>query len=440
MKKSVNPTDQLFKDTFETASDPVDQEALWPFVEQNLPANEPSKGFFFYFLSALILLLLTLAAWAWMPDKSASLALPKQESAPLMQTQVSLVNTSQLPQKEASSQYPRQNYSSLHKPAFDRRKENLLFTYGKIQKRKETNLASSENQNENQQISGFQHVERLSSPLLNSIQPIHKQASIQLDGPGDPSWSRCSDKRASRPGFLIEGFAFGGIPMISNRLNDNTEFGTDNYLSTWNQSETAVSTFSAGLLIGLETQWGGSISAGLEYQKIQNRLNQEQRIIERITVYDEMAYFFIDSNNNRVYVADSVTTSRTYTRELQTAKTHTLINIPILLGYHRQMGKFRYGIIGGVNVHLRNEFKGKALDASGQIIDASSDSPNAIYRKDLNMSIIGGIDAGYMIGEGLEFYLSPRFRFQGDSWLRSDHPLISRIQLMGLQAGVRLHL
>jgi hypothetical protein len=56
------------------------------------------------------------------------------------------------------------------------------------------------------------------------------------------------------------------------------------------------------------------------------------------------------------------------------------------------------------------------------------------------MSIIGGIDAGYMIGEGLELYVSPRFRFQGDSWLRADHPLVSRIQLIGLQTGVRLHL
>jgi len=150
-----------------------------------------------------------------------------------------------------------------------------------------------------------------------------------------------------------------------------------------------------------------------------------------------MAYFFIDSNNNRVYVADSVTTTRTYTREIQTAKTHTLINVPVLLGYHRQIGKFRYGLIGGVNFHLRNEFTGKALDASGQVIDASTDN---IYRKDLNVSIIGGLDAGYMVQEGLEIYVSPRFRFQSDSWLNADHPLISKIQLVGLQAGVRLHL
>jgi hypothetical protein len=258
--------------------------------------------------------------------------------------------------------------------------------------------------------------------------------------PGDPKWSRCSDKRSIDIGFLIEGYAFGGIPLLSNRLNTNQNIDYQQFLQSWNESESAVSTFSAGLLVGLESQWGVSISTGIEYQQIQNRFNQEQRILERVTIFDEMAYFFLDSNNNRVYVADSVTTTRTYTRRLQTAKTHTLINLPVLLGYHRQNGRFRYGITGGLIFHLQNEFKGKALDASGQIIDASTESPFNIYRKNLNLSVVGGIDAGYMIQEGLELYLSPRFRFQGDSWLQADHPLISRIQLVGLQAGLRLHL
>ncbi len=440
MKKSVNPMDQLFKDTFESASDPVDQEALWPYVEENLPEREPSRGFFLYFLSGLILLLLALAGWVWTRDGSVLLAQEEKQIDPVTQVQVSVAKSSQLPPRESSVPNLLEKSSALLESAYDKQKDIGYSTEGAPQKQKGAAFTAAENQQGKNQILGFDQLEPLGSQFLKSTLPPHKLSSIQLDGPGDPSWSRCSDKGSSRPGFLIEGFAFGGVPLISNRLNNSTDGDYDSYLASWNQSETAVSTFSAGLLIGLESQWGGSITAGLEYQKIQNRLNQEQRITERITVYDEMAYFFIDSNNNRVYVADSVTTSRNYTREIQTAKTHTLINLPVLLGYHRQIGKFRYGIIGGVNFHLRNEFKGKALDASGQIMDASSDSPNAIYRKDLNMSIIGGIDAGYMIGEGLEVYLSPRFRFQGDSWLRSDHPIVSRIQLMGLQAGVRLHL
>ncbi len=432
--------DQLFKDTFESASDPVDQEALWPYVEQNLPEREPSRGFFLYFLSGLILLLLALAGWVWTTNGSDSSALNEEGIVSADHDGVSIVKSNQLPQKESSASDLVENSSASPESAFDAREAKGQINEGFEKQARGAGSAASETQDGKTQILGLDQLEPLGSQFLKSTRPQNKLSSVQLDDSSDPKWSRCSDKRVSRPGFLIEAFAFGGVPLISNRWNDNTDIDYGNYLASWNQSETAVSTFSAGLLIGLETQWGGSISAGLEYQKIQNRLNQEQRIIERITVYDEMAYFYLDSNNNRIYEADSVTTSRTYTRELQTAKTHTLINIPILLGYHRQIGKFKYGIIGGVNVHLRNEFKGKALDASGQIIDAGSDSPNAIYRKDLNMSIIGGIDAGYMIGEGLEVYLSPRFRFQGDSWLRSDHPLVSRIQLVGLQAGLRLHL
>jgi len=153
-----------------------------------------------------------------------------------------------------------------------------------------------------------------------------------------------------------------------------------------------------------------------------------------------MAYYYLDSNNNRVYVADSVTTTRTFTRSVQSAKTHTLINLPVLLAYHQRIGNFRYGIIGGVNIHLQNEFTGKVLDPSGQIIDADSDMNTAVYRTKMDMSFIGGLDLGYMTNEWLELYISPRFRYQPGSWLNAAHPLESRMQFLGMQAGLRLHL
>lgn len=440
MKKSVNPMDQLFKNTFESASDPIDQDALWPYVKQNLPAKEPSKGFFLYFLSGLTLLLLVLAAWIWTRDVSSAPQLNEKKAINTAAASVEVEKSSTLPKSDRPAHKSKDAIWASVQKAYHPEDAQWPSNNVTEQKLYLDNFINAQTQNGSRQDSRPRKFSPLLSLPINRLLLTNDLSSISLDGPGDPSWSRCSDKKSLGLGFLIEGFAFGGYPLISNQVNSNTDLDYQNYLGSWNQSETAVSTFSAGLLIGLETKWGGSISTGFEYQQIQNRLNQEQRIVERVTVYDEMAYFFLDSNNNRVYVADSVTTSRTYTRELQTAKTHTLINIPVLLGYHRKIGKFRFGLIGGVNIHLRNTFKGKALNASGQIIDASSDSHSSMYRKDLNMSIIGGIDAGYMIREGLEVYLSPRFRYQGDSWLRSDHPLVSKIQLIGLQAGIRLHL
>ena len=121
MKKSVNPMDQLFKDTFESASDPVDQEALWPYVEQNLPEREPSRGFFLYFLSGLILLLLVLAGWVWTANGSDSLPLNEEGIVSADHDGVSIVKSNQLPQKESSASDLVENSSASPESAFDAR-------------------------------------------------------------------------------------------------------------------------------------------------------------------------------------------------------------------------------------------------------------------------------------------------------------------------------
>jgi hypothetical protein len=440
MKKSVNPMDQAFKDSFQGATESTDVDSLWPFVEQQLPKNE-SKGLLFYFSWGILLFLMTSAAWVWFSgepsDSSITLEAPSKE--PIAEP-VLVQKASTLPSRNSTRHYSEHSLMSSavdlgdKQVVFSAESKNVTQPVGADVKAFSTDLSASGRKT----LATLQQPAKAVSPL--ELKDDLFTLSLQQLTAGDPKWSRCSDEKSLGLGLFVEGYALGGYPLISNSLNSNQETGDQNFLQSWNHSESAVSTFSAGILFGLETTWGGSISAGLEYQQIQNQLKQEQRISERITIFDEMAYFFIDSNNNRVYVADSVTTTRTYTRQLQTAKTHTLINLPILLGYHRQIGKFRYGIIGGVIFHLRNEFQGKVLAPSGQIIDASSGEPTAIYRKTLNLSLVGGLDAGYFISEGLELYLSPRFRYQGASWLQSDHPVESQIQLLGLQGGVRLHL
>ena len=437
MKKSANSIDQSFKDSFQGASEAIDADALWPYVENQL-TEEENKGFFLYFVLAIILLLTALAAWFWIPQAQGDVAL-RTKSHPILSEQntIQIEKSTVLPSVEKSTLYADSDLSSTlstpstQLPAAYQASQEIL-PAGEVEVVTQSSDLTDYTARSIQIPKGG--IPTIPSLLLQNLGQSVPQIELMA---GDPKWSRCNDKRSLDIGFLLEGYAFGGVPLLSTSLSNNFDIDYQNFLQSWDQSESAVSTFSGGLLIGLEAKWGGSISTGFEYQQIQNRFHQEQRILERVTIYDEMAYFFIDSNNNRVYVADSVTTTRTYTREIQTAKTHTLINVPVLLGYHRQIGKFRYGLIGGVNFHLRNEFTGKALDASGQVIDAGTDN---IYRKDLNVSIIGGLDAGYMVQEGLEIYVSPRFRFQSDSWLNADHPLISKIQLVGLQAGVRLHL
>ncbi len=200
-----------------------------------------------------------------------------------------------------------------------------------------------------------------------------------------------------------------------------------------------MGSYAIGTMLGISTRWGGSFSAGVEYQQIINKIKREQTVIERVTVYDEMAYFYLDSNNNKVWVADSVTSTRRYHREIQMKKTHTLVNIPLSLGYHVEYDRWRLGVRAGVNLHLFKEFDGKVLDPSGQVIDAGTGTNFEVYETDMSLSIMGGFDLGYLLGDHLELYVSPRFRYHSESWLNESHPLESYIQLAGLRGGARYH-
>jgi len=444
MKKSVNPMDQLFKDQFQGAQTPVDADAMWSAVASQLPPEE-SKGYAMFSLIGLMLSLLLLALWFWPQEKTETT--DAQELATTQVLPPSLSDTKAEAIVEIAHTLPQKPTPPAHQatlPIFtkeDLQAQKAAWTpFGKDEfeatstdEAQEGDMGST---SELGTVSAFQALRRLSS---TDITPFEHQEQSLLWAP-DPDWSRCSDRRSWGVGFFIETYAFGGYPLITNALNADQNIDYSNFLTLWNQGESAVSTFAGGFMLGLETRGGVSLSAGLEYQQIQNRLNREQTIIERITVYDEMAYYFLDSNNNRVYVADSVTTTRTYTRSVQAAKTHTLINLPVLLGYHNQVGNFRYGIVAGVNIHLQNEFTGKVLDPSGQIIDANTGTSTAVYRTTMDLSFMGGLDFGYMTNDWLELYLSPRFRFQPGSWLNANHPLESTMQLVGLQAGLRMHL
>lgn len=436
--------DQLFKDQFQGAQAPLDAEAMWSAVATQLPREE-SKGYAMYSLIGLMLSLLLLAAWFW-PKETTEMTAPNESAAPHRVTNARTTATTEpivevartLPQKQTS--LPHQNATTFLMPEDAQEQEAVGTPFGKEYSESTAEVGISENE----MTKTSKKDARLSSPSLNRITlagmaTLENKEQSLLWAP-DPDWSRCSDRRSWGVGFFIETYAFGGLPLISNALNADQNIDYSNFLTLWNQGESAVSSFAGGFMLGLETRGGISLSAGLEYQQIQNRLNREQTIIERITVYDEMAYYFLDSNNNRVYVADSVTTTRTFTRSVQAAKTHTLINLPLLLGYHNQIGNFRYGIVAGVNFHLQNEFTGKVLDPSGQIIDANTGTSTAVYRTSMDLSFMGGLDFGYMTNDWLEIYLSPRFRYQPGSWLNANHPLESTIQLVGLQAGLRMHL
>lgn len=444
MKKSDDQTlDELYRSSFEDGNTLFDKEAMWSELEPYLPGKERRILFWMNLLLGTFLI--------------GYFVLSLTYGGPVTETKTQAVAKEKLTVPEI---HEIATPTTILRAVSENNKSSLKTTSSLIDEKQISELENSTGSFTNitastsdlRSTSENETTSPLSNDLSIDVGMINSQKTItglslpsisnfenkQLPRRPDPNkWSQCSIK--DQPHIFSDIYTFAGRPFINNQENPDPSNDNAGFLEQWNEGESPVATYGFGMMVGIGAYWGGTFSAGLEYQKVQNKINRSQTVIERITVYDEMAYYYLDSNNNRIWVADSVTSTRIYSRELQASKTHTLVNLPLLLGYHLEKGNWRAGITAGINVHLLHSFSGKVLDPSGQIIDGDTGTPTAVYDKDLGFSIIGGFDLGYFITLQTELYVSPRFRYNPKSWLNPGHPLESRIQMVGLQAGARWH-
>jgi len=220
--------------------------------------------------------------------------------------------------------------------------------------------------------------------------------------------------------------------------SQNTE--TNAYETTWNNTDTPLGSYELGVMLGYEFDNGLYAALGLEYQKTVEKLEYQQTIIERITVWSDEAYFYVDDAGNQVFVGDSVTTQSTYKRSVISGKEHTIMNLPIMLGYKLKMNRFNVGIFGGMNINLSHKFEGKIIDESNSFVTLNEDNYETVYKNKLDASPFAGFHLGYSMSNHAELYFNPTFRFHSKSWMQDDYSLSAKYQLAGVRLGLRYKL
>lgn len=210
------------------------------------------------------------------------------------------------------------------------------------------------------------------------------------------------------------------------------------YLTNWNDRYSPLLSFGGGIAIGNEWANGISASVGIEYQRMESQYKTTQTVTEVTTIFDPMAFFFIDENDEVVWVGDSVTSVTTYDRSIAHANTTTLINIPLNVSYNLfQSGPWKVKATAGAILNLSIQYRGRFLasDQSLQVIDDSNQDTYVTSR--LGTSIEAGVDFAYLIGPKWEVYLSPRYRYNRSSyWQQSAIIDLSR-DYVGFRTGVR---
>lgn len=248
---------------------------------------------------------------------------------------------------------------------------------------------------------------------------------------------RCKLTGKSKSRIFIEPYIQISQPIESVGLASEASDQTT-YLDQWNEQFNPLVAIKGGILIGNEWSNGISVSAGLEYQRLETQYRAVQNVTEVTTIYDPMAFFFFDQNNEIVWVGDSVTSVTTFDRTISHANTTELVNLPIHLSYRfAQVGPFNIkATVGGI-LNLSVQYRGRFLqpDMTLQIVDESNQ--DQFVATSLGIGFEGGIDASYYLGGNWELYLSPRYRFNQSSYFSNNQSIRTSRDYIGLRTGVR---
>lgn len=247
-------------------------------------------------------------------------------------------------------------------------------------------------------------------------------------------WSRCEVGNPwSFAAELYGGYAF---PLVNNSLNGR---GDAMYLADWENAHSPVGGFQGGIQLIGRSPNGFEVGLGAEYQRVVEKLESEVTFFQTLRILDPMAYFYRDSIGQIVWVEDTVTVYQTTTEKRTSELRHSMINIPLRVGYVMDFDGWRLGgHVGGV-IHLNNKFDGLILQPNGNYLELNEDNFDSVYKKDVSFSALVDLHLGRQIGDHSEVFIQPSFRYRPTSWTQDSHQINTKIQLAQLSAGLRYY-
>lgn len=247
----------------------------------------------------------------------------------------------------------------------------------------------------------------------------------------------CKPGHAGHP--YLDIYSILGSPMVQTELIAGFEDQLG-YITDWNGRYADLPSISLGLMLGYEFVNGIDIAIGAEYQKMQSQYKTTQTIIETVTVYDPMAYFFYDDNNEVVWVGDSVTASSTYDRTIAVANMHNLVHIPLQVSYPLiRKGPWNIKASAAAILNLSFQYRGQLLRPDNSLVEINDVNQSNYFSPNIGVSLELGGHVGYNLSSNWEAYISPRFRYNQQSYLSDTQILSLNRNFVNLRMGIQYH-
>ncbi len=220
--------------------------------------------------------------------------------------------------------------------------------------------------------------------------------------------------------------AFIAPEYVSRTLTARTT-EDENYRQRRDDTEATLYGLSGGVRLSIVTRRGLALRTGIVYNRTLERFNLEKEGDTRIVQIVQAG------------TMDTITTIETGTTILRSYNRYHSIDIPLLLGYEIDLGKFNFSINSGVYFNIFARQKGKILSQSDEPEFITSNNPQRInaFEKDLGISIYGSVGLTYQIRSNLQLLVEPNLRYQLKPITLETYPLEQQYINVGLLLGVR---
>jgi|GEM_PF-2961941 len=226
------------------------------------------------------------------------------------------------------------------------------------------------------------------------------------------------NKKRIQPFIELE----GGLGIPFRTLSPNNEEGKlfDNKLA----AEKTWYAFNIGLYGGLILRNNMTVSAGINYTEFREKFDHTITGITQIIIdFDPVTNTPTD------------TTVKTGSTNYSVKNHLQLINIPVKIGYQKNMKNWILAGEIGAAYNLNLTAKGKVLNGDQKIYDLEDRTD--IYRKSVGFTYSAGIAMHYLLNDNLSIYLKPQYVGSFSDWTLENSSIKLSYDALNVNVGVR---
>ena len=204
------------------------------------------------------------------------------------------------------------------------------------------------------------------------------------------------------------------------------------YLEKRKETETRLFAFSGGVRLSMVADNGIALRTGVNYSQINEKFtyfNGSEELTQTRNIFD---------SHGNVIGTDTITL--TGERYKVSNNIYRTIDIPFIVGYEFDAGKFGVSVNGGAYLNLLFMPDGDFLDPQTlEPIAIDGDNFNA-FKEQVGLGYYGSLALTYQTKNGLQLLLEPHFKMFPKSVTQDTYALTQRYTSVGLFMGVRKRL